>query len=59
MRTDDEVRQIIDYVCSGGEGNPPEQQGAGYWLRQFAEEVIAIRQRIAELEKAIARDRDA
>jgi hypothetical protein len=47
MRTDDEVRKIMDWACSGGSSD----HGAGHWFREFAEEVIAMRQRIAELEK--------
>lgn len=51
MRTDDEIRQIMDRACTGGTSEHPG--GAGYWLREFAEEVIAMRQRIAELEKQL------
>lgn len=41
-KTDDEVREIMDKAC---------REHGGKYLREFAEEVIAMRQRIAELEK--------
>lgn len=50
MKTDDEIRAIMDSACNGGDG----QKSTGDLLREFAEEVIAMRQRIAELERLVA-----
>jgi hypothetical protein len=44
MRTDDEVREIMDKACA---------ESAGKYLREFAEEVISMRQRIRRLEQAL------
>ena len=42
MKTDAEVRRMIDKACT---------ENAGKYLREFAEEVIGMRRRIAKLEK--------
>lgn len=44
MRTDDEVREIMDKACA---------VNAGKYMREFAEEVVSLRQRIRRLEQAL------
>jgi hypothetical protein len=44
MLTDEEVRTLMDKACC---------ENAGRYLREFAEEVIAMRQRIRRLEKEL------
>ena len=44
MLTDEEVRTLMDKAC---------RYNAGRHLREFAEEVIAMRQRIRRLEKEL------
>ena len=55
MRTDADVRRLMDLACSGGSGTDgkPPRHGAGYYMRQFAEEVVALRQRVAKLERRL------
>lgn len=45
MKTDDEVRQIMDKAC---------HESAAKYLREFAEEIVEMRQRIAELEEQVS-----
>lgn len=44
MKTDDEVRRIMDRAC---------RDDASKYMREFAEEVVAMRQRIAKLEETL------